>query len=130
MPSRTFRTLIIGLVLPLAAAALFTSAAFAKGKPVGSSYAPTLSVSWPNAPTANGSTNYVVSGCGYKSSYGGVDIVVQAPTSTQFAGQPVDANGCVSLSNFWTQGSGHYTVNAYQTINGKDVRIASTSFDL
>jgi hypothetical protein len=124
------RSLFGSLILALAVVALFTSVAFAKGKPVSSSsYAPTLSVGWPYAASANGSTNYVISGCGYNSSYGGVNIVVQTPSSTQFAGQPVDANTCVSLSNFWTQGSGHYSVAAYQTIGGKTVLVASTSFD-
>jgi hypothetical protein len=130
MSRRTLRLTFVSVILALTAAALFTSVALA-GKPVRpSSYAPSLSVAWPNAASTNGSTNYVVSGCGYKATYGGVNIVVQTPSSTQFAGQPVDANGCVSLSNFWTQGAGHYIVSAYQRIGGKDVRVAVTSFDL
>jgi hypothetical protein len=126
-PSK-FRPLTLGVILALAVAALFAGTAFA-AKPLPSSYSPTLSVGWPYE-ASNGSTNYVVSGCDYDSSYGGVDIIVQTPVATQFAGQPVDANGCISLSNFWTQGSGHYEVDAYQTIGGKDVLVASTSFDL
>jgi hypothetical protein len=130
MHRRTSRPLIVSLGLALALAAALVSSAYA-GKPSRpSSYSPTLAVSWPAAAnTTNGSTNYIVSGCGYNGSYGGVNIVVHTPVAIQVAGQPVDANGCISLSNFWTQGPGHYTVEAHQTIGRKDVLVASTSFD-
>jgi hypothetical protein len=34
------------------------------------------------------------------------------------------------LSNFATQGSGRYEIDAYQTIHNKATLVASTSFDL
>jgi len=129
MYSSNLRRLTLGtLLLVLALATLFTSVAFA-GKPR-TSYSPTLSVTWTTSVSSAGNTNYTVSGCGYNAGYGGVNIVVHTPSSVQFAGQPVGTNGCISLSNFWTQGPGHYSVAAYQKIGRKDVLVASTSFDL
>jgi hypothetical protein len=130
MYRRAHRPLIVLLALALAVAAALATTAYA-GKPSRpSSYSPTLTVSWPAASsTINGSTNYLVSGCGYNGSYGGVNVVVHTPSAVQVAGQPVDANGCISITNFWTQGSGHYQVDAYQTIGRKDVLVASTNFD-
>jgi hypothetical protein len=123
------RRLTVGtLLIVLASAALSTSVALA-GKPR-TSYSPTLAVTWTTSVSSAGNTSYIVSGCGYNAGYGGVNIVVHTPVSVQFAGQPVDTNGCISLSNFWTQGPGHYTVDAYQKIGRKDVLVASTSFDL
>jgi hypothetical protein len=75
-------------------------------------------------------TPYLVSGCGYDSSYGGVTIVVQSPEAISFSGQMPDANGCISLSNFSTQGAGHYQIDAYQQIRKKSSIVASRSFDL
>jgi hypothetical protein len=76
-------------------------------------------------------TPYTVSGCGYDSSYGGVSVVVYSPEAISFAGQNPDANGCISLSNFSTQGAGHYEIDAYQQIRPhKSSLVASTSFDL
>jgi hypothetical protein len=60
----------------------------------------------------------------------GVTVVVHSPEAISFAGQLPDANGCISVSNFWTQGAGHYQVDAYQTVRKRDVIVASTSFDL
>jgi len=99
------------------------------------SYSPTLDVSIDGASLTAASsdvpyaTPYVVSGCGYDGSLGGVTVVVHSPEAISFAGQlPVD--GCISLSNFSTQGPGHYDVDAYQTIHGKSRLVASRSFDL
>ena len=97
-------------------------------------YAPTLDVSFgTNALTSTGEavygTQYIVSGCGYDGSLGGVTVVVHSPEAISFAGQlPVD--GCISLSNFSTQGPGHYDVDAYQKVHGKSKIVSSTSFDL
>jgi hypothetical protein len=134
MFGRKIRIQDLGLVLALAAAAIFASTAIA-AKPA--PYSPTLSVSGLPALTgttsttaSSGSTNYVIAGCGYNASYGGVTTVVHTPAAISFAGQVPDANGCISVSNFWTQGSGHYVIDAFQTIGKKDVVVASTSFDL
>jgi hypothetical protein len=87
-----------------------------------------------SATTTSGSmpyaTPYVVAGCGYSSSYGGVTVVVHSPEAISFAGQIPDGNGCISLSNFSTQGPGHYEVDAYQQMRNKSSLVASTSFDL
>ena len=120
-----------GLVLAIIAAVVFAcGTAFAAKSPT---YAPSLSVSWPLSATnalSSSSTPYLVSGCGYNSSYSGVTIVVHAPTAMAFAGQMPDSNGCISLSNFSTLGPGHYEIDAYQTTRNKASLVASTSFDL
>ena len=125
------RSIQLGVVLALAVAAMFTTSALA-AKPA--PYAPTLSVSGlsaaSTATSTSTSTNYLVQGCGYNGSYGGVTVVVHTPVAVSFAGQVPDANGCISVSNFWTQGSGHYQVDAFQTIGKKDVLVASTGFDV
>ena len=41
-----------------------------------------------------------------------------------------DANGCISVGTFYTQGTGHYEIDAYQTTKNKQTVVASTSFDL
>ncbi len=126
------RPLALGLLLTLSVAAVLTTSAFA-ARP--HSYAPTLSVDWPafsSLSTSEGtsSTNYIVAGCGYNSSYGGVTIVVHSPAAISFAGGMPDAQGCISVANFWTQGAGHYQIDAWQTMGKKDAIVASTSFDL
>jgi hypothetical protein len=88
---------------------------------------PTLSVSFPNG-TLYG-TPYVVWGCGYGST--GVTVVVHSPVAISFAGQMPDANGCISLSNFSTQGAGYYDVDAWQVVHGsKSSIVASAGFTL
>jgi hypothetical protein len=69
-----------------------------------------------------------VSGCGYGTA--GVTVVVHSPEAISFAGQTPDANGCISVLNFSTQGAGHYAVDAYQQLRNKSSRVASMSFDL
>jgi hypothetical protein len=94
------------------------------------SYSPGLSVTWPNGPTAAGtttSTPYVVEGCGYDSSYGGVTVVVYSPYAVSFAGQ-MPEGGCISLSNFATQGPGDYRIEAWQHVKNRDVVVATTRF--
>ena len=117
-----------GFVLVLTVAALAASTNAYAAKP--STYSPTLGVSWPLAAASanSSSTPYVISGCGYDSSLGGVTIVVYTPVSAAFAGQMPDANGCISLSNFSTQGSGTYRLEAWQHVRNRDVMVASTSF--
>jgi hypothetical protein len=96
----------------------------------------TLSVSFgPAAASATSAgmpygTPYVVSGCGYDAANGGVTIVVRSPEAIAFAGQLPDGSGCISVTNFSTQGAGHYSVEAWQHIRNKDVKLASTAFDL
>jgi hypothetical protein len=113
-------------------AAIAVGAAF--GAKPGSSSA-TLTVSFGPAAASTSSsmpygTPYVVSGCGYNAANGGVTVVVHSPEAISFAGQPPDANGCISLTNFSTQGPGHYQLDAWQHVGKKDVVVASTSFDL
>ena len=74
-------------------------------------------------------TAYVVSGCGYAKGVG-VTVVVRSPEAVSFAGQPADANGCISVSNFSTQGAGHYDLEAWQQVRNKSKVVAATSFDL
>src|SRR5438309_11328750 len=109
------------VAIGLTVAALMASATAFAAKP--SSYSPTLGVSWPavaSTITATASdTSYVVSGCSYNSSFGAVTVVVYSPTAAAFAGQMPNSSGCISLSNFSTQGAGHYLIYAYQTIKGK-----------
>lgn len=126
MSFRRFGRVAIGLTT---VALMASSTAFA-AKP--SSYSPTLGVFWPavaSTITSTPNTPYVISGCNYDSSLGGVTVVVYSPTAAAFAGQMPDANGCISLSNFSTQGAGHYLIYAYQTIKGKSTLVATTSFD-
>jgi hypothetical protein len=112
-------------------AAIAVGAAF--GAKPGSSSA-TLSVSFGPAAASTSSmpygTPYVVSGCGYNPANGGVTVVVHSPEAISFAGQLPDANGCISVTNFSTQGPGHYQLDAWQHVGKKDVDLASTSFDL
>jgi hypothetical protein len=95
------------------------------------SYAPTLGVTFASAATtvSSASTPYVVAGCGYNSAYGGVTVVVTSPAAVSFAGQLPDANGCISVTNFSTLGSGHYKIDAWQHVRNKGVVVAVTSFD-
>ena len=115
------------VAMVLTVAALMASATASAGKP--SSYSPTLGVSWPLAAASTSEAPYLVAGCGYDSSLGAVTVVVYSPTAAAFAGQMPDSNGCISLSNFSTQGAGHYLIYAYQTIKGKSSVVATTSFD-
>jgi hypothetical protein len=123
------KQLIPVAVIAMIAAVPLVTPAFA-GR---SSYSPTLGVSWPSgaAPTTNSSgTFFVVSGCGYSASLGGVTVSVTSPYAVSSSGQLPDSNGCISLSNFDTLGSGHYVVSAYQTMKKKLTLVASTSFDV
>jgi hypothetical protein len=119
----------------LAAIVAALAVGVAYGAKPGSS-SPTLSVSFGTTAAASTSasmpygTPYVVSGCGYNSANGGVTVVVHSPEAIAFAGQPPDASGCISLSNFSTQGPGHYQLDAWQHVGKRDVVVASTSFDL
>jgi hypothetical protein len=124
----------LALVLVLVTAAIFASTTYAAKPP---QYTPTLDIAFSStfaATTTSESmpyaTPYLVSGCGYDSSYGGVTIVVHSPEAISFSGQMPDANGCISLSNFSTQGAGHYQIDAYQQIRKKSSIVASRSFDL
>ncbi len=119
------------LALALVAAAILATTGAAAKAP-----APTLDVSFPTLTSASPTTGtsvpyntpYVVSGCGYGTV--GVTVVVHSPEAISFAGQIPDANGCISVSNFSTQGAGHYEVDAYQQLRNKSSMVASMSFDL
>jgi hypothetical protein len=114
----------LGVVL-----AAFAATAFAAR----SSYSPTLSVSLAQATTTlsgTGDIAYTISGCGYDSSYGVVTVVVYSPVSAGWTGANPDSNGCISVSNFSTQGAGTYQVQAWQKTGRKSVEVASMSFSL
>ena len=128
----SFRRFAQATVLTLVVGAVVASATAYAAKPA--QYAPTLGISWPAAAatatsSSTSSTSFVVAGCGYDSSFGGVTIVVRSSTALAFASEMPDANGCISLSNFSTQGPGRYQVDAYQTLRNKASIVASTSFD-
>jgi hypothetical protein len=119
------------VAMVLTVAALMASASAFAAKPA--AYSPSLSVSWPVAAASTAATtetSYLVSGCGYNAGLGGVTVVVYSPGAAAFAGAMPDSNGCVSLSNFATNGAGHYEIDAFQTVRGKSTLVASTSFDL
>ena len=125
MFAKLSRTITLVIALALVISALATGAALAAPAP-----SPTLNVTFPSGSNVTSGSNYLVSGCGYGSS--GVTVVVHSPVAISFAGQMPDANGCISVSNFSTQGPGHYEVDAFQQIHGgtKSTQVASTSFDL
>ena len=75
-------------------------------------------------------TPYVVTGCGYDPANGGVTVVVQSPEAYSFAGGLPDSAGCVSVTNFSTQGPGTYYLTAYQTVRHKSQVMAKSSFTL
>jgi hypothetical protein len=120
----------------LVVAGLVTAAVLATAATAAKAPAPTLDVSFPTLTSVSTTTGtsvpyatpYVVSGCGYGTA--GVTVVVHSPEAISFAGQTPDANGCVSVLNFSTQGAGHYAVDAYQQVRNKSSRVASMSFDL
>jgi hypothetical protein len=120
----------------IAVAGLLAAAIFASSGTAAKAPAPTLDVSFPtltSASTTSGTsvpynTPYVISGCGYGTV--GVTVVVYTPEAISFAGQTPDAGGCISVSNFSTQGAGQYKVDAYQQLRNKSSRVASRSFDL
>ena len=120
----------------LAVAGLLAAAILASSGTAAKAPAPTLDVSFPTLTSTSTTdstsvpynTPYVISGCGYGTV--GVTVVVYTPEAISFAGQIPDANGCISVSNFSTQGAGHYKVDAYQQLRNKSSLVASMSFDL
>ncbi len=110
------------LLVPLQAGVLAASKTGATLSVVFASSATTGSIDY--------GTPYTVTGCGYNAAYGGVTVVVQSPEAISFAGQMPDANGCITVTNFSTQGAGTYDLTAYQTIHRKSQAMASTSFTL
>src|SRR5437764_13661672 len=107
---------------------------FASGAVAAKPSAATLTVSFStqgqttSASTMPYATPYTVSGCGHSAALGGVTVVVHSPEAVSFAGQMPDANGCISVSIFSTQGPGSYTVDAYQQVRNKSSVVAETSF--
>jgi len=120
----------------IAIAGLVTAAILATGATAAKAPAPTLDVSFSTLTSVSTTTRtslpyatpYLISGCGYGTV--GVTIVVHSPEAISFAGQTPDADGCISVSNFSTQGAGHYEVDAYQQLRHKSSLVASMSFDL
>ena len=125
--SRKIRRILAVAVL----AALVTAASAFAGKP--SSSSPTLTVSFPQLATTTSGTAYgtpfVISGCGYGSTY--TSVVVTSPEALSFAGQSPDANGCISFDNFSTNQHGQYQVDAYQQDSrGHSRVVASMTFSV
>jgi hypothetical protein len=92
---------------------------------------PTLSVTFSFASASSSvpyGTPFLVSGCGYGSTY--TSVVVRSPEALSFAGQSPDASGCISFSNFSTNSSGQYEVDAYQQVHGHSARVASMTFSV
>ena len=119
----------LGLVALVAAAAMLVVPLSNAAKP--SSSGPTLSVTFTLA-SASGSgpsmpygTPFVVSGCGYGSTY--TSVVVRSPEALSFAGQS-PSGGCVKFENFSTNAPGQYQVDAYQDVHGHSSLVASTKF--
>ena len=116
----------LGLVALVAAAAMSLVPLSNAAKP---SSGPTLSVTFSFASVNGSSTPYgtpfVVSGCGYGSTY--TSVVVRSPEALSFAGQS-PSNGCVSVSNFSTNAAGSYEVDAYQNVHGHSALVAETTF--
>jgi hypothetical protein len=97
------------------------------------SSSPTLVVTFSTlaaATTADTTTPYVISGCGYDASLGNVTVVVNSPEATSWTGRTPDAKGCISVDNFSTQGAGSYKIQAWQHVHNKAVVVASTTFSL
>ena len=119
----------LSLVALVAAAAMLVVPASNAAKSAPSKSAPTLSVTFAFASPSGSSmpygTPFVVSGCGYGSSY--TSVVVRSPEALSFAGQS-PSNGCVSFSNFSTNAPGQYEVDAYQDVHGHSSLVASTKF--
>lgn len=87
-------------------------------------YEPTLTV-------ATTGTPWVIGGCGYNADYGLVTVEVFTPVGVGWVATHVGADGCLEpVSNFSSEGPGHYTVEAWQTIHNRDAVVAETSFDL
>jgi hypothetical protein len=118
----------LGFVALVAAAAMLIVPATNAAK----QSAPTLSVTFSFASASGSSmpygTPFVVSGCGYGSSY--TSVVVRSPEALSFAGQSPDAAGCISFSNFSTNLPGSYRVDAYQQVHGHSALVASTTFSI
>lgn len=94
-------------------------------------YSPSLSVTWPLRLTSDTDTvPYVIEGCGYDASYGVVTVVVYTPVAVAWTAREPDSSGCISVSNFSTQGTGHYSIQARQSVKNRDVVVASTDFDV
>jgi len=117
---------LLGFAALAAAAAMLLVPASNAAKP---SSGPTLSVSFQFASVSSSSmpygTPFVVSGCGFGSSY--TSVVVRSPEALSFAGQS-PSSGCVSFSNFSTNAPGSYRVDAYQEVHGHSALVASTTF--
>jgi hypothetical protein len=94
------------------------------------SYSPTLTVTFATGRTSSSDapTPYVIAGCGYNAN--DVTVVVYSPEAASWTGRTPDANGCISVDNFSTQGAGQYRINAWQHLRNKDVIVASTTFTL
>jgi hypothetical protein len=143
VPSMRHITLIIAVIaLAVAAPAIADKGGNSNGNGGGGNsgsgdssspkaYSPSLSVSWPLRLTSDSDTvPYVIEGCGYDASYGVVTVVVNTPVAVAWTARDPDSSGCISVSNFSTQGAGAYQIEARQQVKNRDVVVASTSFTL
>jgi hypothetical protein len=126
--SKVQKALTFALVLSSLALAI---PAFA-GKSGGYSPSLTTSLQVSGASTAAvpAGTQYTISGCGYDATLGMVTVVVYNPVAAQWTADLPDANGCISISNFATEGSGSYKIDAWQHVRNKDQIVAENSFTL
>ena len=127
--------LIVGLAFAVALATGHVPSGAHSALAASRGYSPSLDVSFASgslaaAQDASTSTPYTIWGCQYRAAFGGVKVTVQSPVSFAWTGADVDSAGCISVTNFYTLGSGHYSIKAYQAIKGKNVLVASTSFDM
>jgi len=120
----------LGLAALAAAVALVVVPMSNAAKSAPSKSSPSLSVTFAFASVSGSSmpygTPFLVSGCGYGSAY--TSVVVRSPEALSFAGQSPDSAGCISFSNFSTNASGQYEVDAYQDVHGHSAIVASTTF--
>src|SRR5437879_2409011 len=115
---KLFRLFVLVFTLALAMSALTVGSAFAaKGGnghgAGGNTSSATLTLSPNPAPT---NSIVQVSGCGYTVGVP-TELVVNAPTATEFAGIPVDGNGCIATSLGVTD-AGTYSVQIFQNPSG------------
>jgi hypothetical protein len=97
-------------------------------------YSPSLTTSLQSSgaitTTVPTGTAYTISGCGYDVSLGMVTVVVYNPIAAQWTAETPDANGCISISNFATEGAGNYKIDAWQHVKNKDQIVAENTFTL
>ena len=125
--SKIQRAVVVVFVL----ASLAVAGTALAGKPT--AYAPSLTTSLQSAAASTASSDgvqYTISGCGYNADYGMVTVEVFTPVGVGWVATNPDANGCISVSNFSSVGTGSYKIDAWQHLRNKDQVVAETTFVL